>query len=134
MEDYHLMQSIIQNISQFESSPYIAKLVKLLGSLQNFCTPLIEAKARIGPQNKAVTSLPMLAGGAQDYQDADEQSSLNSVSYADPVFDSNLPVQSSSGTTPASAEDLMWQLFNTQVSMEWFESDFITMNQGVGYS
>lgn len=133
MDDYHLMQNIIQHISKFESSPYIAKLVKLLGSLQNFCTPLIQAKTRIGPQNKAATSALIPAGGVQGYQDADEGSSLNSVSYADPVFDSNLPVQSSSGTTPASAEDLMWQLFNTQVSMDWFDSDFI-MNQGVDYS
>ncbi|KAJ6134903.1 transcriptional regulator family: Fungal Specific TF [Penicillium capsulatum] len=133
MDDYRLLQSIVQNLSQFDSSPYIAKLLKLLGSLQNFCTPLIQARMRSGSPKKTTTEVPTLMGGLPDYSASDEQSSLNSVSYVDAVFDSNPSIQSSNDTSPASAENMMWQLFNTQVSMEWFDSDLIAMNQGVGY-
>lgn len=128
MDDYNLMQDIIQNMSQFKTSPYIAKLLKLLGSLQNLCTPLIQNKTRTGPQKNTVTWIP-----AAPRQHHEDRSSLHQVSPSDPAWNSNSQLRTPTDTTPASSEDLMWQLFNTQVSMEWFDSNLFALDGNLDF-
>lgn len=44
-------------------------------------------------------------------------------SYMDPVGANTQHLQTSSDGNYAPDDALMWQLFNSQVSLEWFESD-----------
>ncbi|KGO77990.1 hypothetical protein PITC_025180 [Penicillium italicum] len=46
MDDYNLMQDIMQSLSQFAASPFISKLLKLLDHLQKLCAPLIQSMQR----------------------------------------------------------------------------------------
>lgn len=127
MDDYNLMRDITQNLSQFAASPYISKLHKLLDALQNLCAPLIEAKQRIGSEVKVANLYPSMAGTQQDYPvAADEHGHLltDDSCYMDPTVQA-YPQQlqtPSDGSYPPD-EQLMWQLFNSQLSLDWFESN-----------
>ncbi|KAJ5958683.1 transcriptional regulator family: Fungal Specific TF [Penicillium vulpinum] len=127
MNDYNLMQDITQSLSQFASSPYISKLLKLMDHLQNLCIPLIQAKQRMGPQVKVPTLYPSMTGTWHDQPaSADEYAPLTTASspYMDSVTGANpqkLPTPNDGSYSPG--DTLMWQLFNSELSLDWFESD-----------
>ncbi|KAJ5794629.1 transcriptional regulator family: Fungal Specific TF [Penicillium paradoxum] len=127
MDDYSLIQDITQNLSQFAASPYISKLHKLLDTLQNFCVPLIQAKQRIGPQVKVANLYPSMTStqqGCPAHANEPGHPLANASYYMDPCMESN-PQQlltPSDGSYPPD-DQLMWQLFNSQLSLEWFESN-----------
>ncbi|KAF9250538.1 transcriptional regulator family: Fungal Specific TF [Penicillium roqueforti] len=127
MDDYNLMQEITQSLSQFAASPYISKLLKLLYYLQNLCVPLIQAKQRMGPQVKVPTLYPSMAGTWHVGDPASDEHShllMSSSPYVDPVAETNLQqLQTTSDGSYAPDDALMWQLFNSQISLEWFESN-----------
>ncbi|KAJ5596624.1 transcriptional regulator family: Fungal Specific TF [Penicillium hetheringtonii] len=83
-DDYTLIQEIVQCLIPFAASPYVSKLLRLLESLQNFCTPLIEAKQRLGPKTKVAPWYPSATGTIPE-------STAN--------FDPDFAVDSSSGTS-----------------------------------
>lgn len=118
MNDYNLIQEITHSLSQFTASPYIAKLIKLLDSLQNLCIPLIQAKERMGPQAKVASLYPMT--NRRDQQTMPEDTYLGD-SLVDPV--GSFPQQSQTPDGSFRDDEMMWQLFNSQLSLEWFESD-----------
>ncbi|KAJ5360292.1 transcriptional regulator family: Fungal Specific TF [Penicillium concentricum] len=127
MDDYNLMQDITQSLSQFTTSPYISKLLKLLDYLQNLCLPLIQAKQRMGPQVKVPTLYPSMAGTWHDHPaSTDEHGRLlmTGSPYMDPVAGANPQNLPTPTDGSYSADDaMMWQLFNSELSLEWFESD-----------
>lgn len=127
MDDYNLMQGITGRLSQFAASPYISKLLKLLYYLQNLCVPLIQTKQRVGPQVKVPTLYPSMTGTWHDHPaSTDEHAHLQMAgsSYMDSVAEANpQQLRISSDENYAHDDALMWQLFNSQVSLEWFESD-----------
>jgi hypothetical protein len=127
MDDYNLMQDITTSLSQFAASPYISKLLKLLHYLQDLCVPLIQAKQRMGPQVKVPTLYPSMTGTWHDHPASTDEHAhvlINGSSCTDPVTGGN-PQQWQTPSDGSYAPDdaLMWQLFNSQVSLEWFESD-----------
>ncbi|KAJ5867686.1 hypothetical protein N7534_002239 [Penicillium rubens] len=127
MDDYNLMQDITTSLSQFAASPYISKLLKLLHYLQNLCVPLIQAKQRMGPQVKVPTLYPSMTGTWHDHPASTDEHAhvlIDGSSCTDPVTGGN-PQQWQTPSDGSYAPDdaLMWQLFNSQVSLEWFESD-----------
>ncbi|OQE40043.1 hypothetical protein PENCOP_c006G00166 [Penicillium coprophilum] len=126
MDDYNLMQDITESLSQFTTSPYISKLLKLLDYLQNLCVPLIQAKQRMGSQAKVPTLYPSITGNWHDHPaslDENAHSLMNGSSYVDTLAGENpqnLPTPSDGYV----ADDaMMWQLFTSELSLEWFESD-----------
>lgn len=129
MDDYNLMQDITQSLSQFAASPYISKLLKLLYYLQNLCVPLIEAKQLMGPQVKVPTLYPSMTGTSHDHQTSTNEHAhffMAGSPYMDPLSGANpqqLQTPSDRSYAPAPDDALMWQLFNSQLSLEWFESD-----------
>ena len=123
MDDYNLIQDITHSLSQFTASPYIAKLLKLLDSLQNLCTPLIQAKERMGPQAKLAALYPAMTGLRRD-QLATDQPDLTGSPFVEPVVNSyTSQLQTPSDGSYRPDDEMMWQLFNSQLSLEWFESD-----------
>ena len=127
MDDYNLMQEITQSLSHFAASPYISKLLKLLYHLQNLCVPLIQAKQRMGTQVKVPTLYPSMGRTWHDHPaSSDEHSHLLMLGspYMNPVSETNLQqLHTTSDGSYAPDDALMWQLFNSQISLEWFESD-----------
>ncbi|CAG8895942.1 unnamed protein product [Penicillium egyptiacum] len=127
VDDYNLMQDITKSLSPFAASPYISKLLKLLYYLQNLCVPLIETKQRMGPQVKVPTLYPSMTGTWHDHPaSTDEHAHLLMAAspYMDSVAGGNpQQLQTPSDGSYAPDDALMWQLFNSQVSLEWFESD-----------
>jgi hypothetical protein len=127
MDDYNLMQDITQSLSQFAASPYISKLLKLLYYLQNLCVPLIEAKQRMGPQVKVPTLYPSMTGTWHDHAASTDQHAHALIAgspYMDSITGANpQQLQTPSDGSYAPDDALLWQLFNSQVSLEWFESD-----------
>lgn len=126
MDDYNLMQDITQSLSQFAASPYISKLLKLLDYLQNLCVPLIQAKQRMGPRVKVPTLYPSMTGTWHDHPATHEnaQQEMDRSYYMDPVAGAYPPqLQTPSDESYAPDDALMSQLFNSELSLEWFEFD-----------
>jgi hypothetical protein len=124
MDDYNLIQDITHSLSQFTASPYIAKLLKLLDSLQNLCTPLIQAKERMGPGAKLAALYPATTGQRGDQLPTPNQQYLTDSSFEDPAIQSyHHQLQTPSDGSFRPDDEMMWQLFNSQLSLEWFESD-----------
>ncbi|KAJ5775471.1 transcriptional regulator family: Fungal Specific TF [Penicillium nucicola] len=123
--DYSLIQEITQSLSQFASSPYIGKLHKLLDTLQNVCTPLIQAKERLGSKAKVAALYPSMSearGGQLNPLHTFADGSSCTESVIDPTPQLQLPT----GGNYPSDDELMWQLFNSQLSLEWFESEMFS--------
>ncbi|KAJ5587208.1 transcriptional regulator family: Fungal Specific TF [Penicillium hispanicum] len=134
IDDYNLIQDILLNLSQFATSPYISKLLKLLGSLQSFCTPLMHTKIRLGPRKKATIRHSTATEGPRYHQDtAKDNPQMDNLSYPNSAVGSNPQMQNSSDATSGSADELMWQLYNTQFSMEWFDSDLIALGENLNF-
>lgn len=130
MDDYNLIQEITHSLSLFNASPYIAKLLKLLDSLQNLCTPLIEAKERMGPQAKLAALYPAMSGLRRDQLGTPDQSYLADSPYLEPIVDPYHQLQTPSDGGYRPDDEMMWQLFNSQLSLEWFESGPFSFQQG----
>lgn len=125
MDDYDLIQNITHSLSQFTASPYIAKLLKLLDTLQSLCMPLVQAKERLGPQAKLASLYPAMGTRR------DQLAMRDQLMPQDPTYPNASPFEDSVNhlqqlQTPEESyrdEEMMWQLFNSQLSLEWFESE-----------
>lgn len=110
-------------------------MLKLLESLQNFCIPLIEAKQRLGPKTKVAPWYPSMTGALPETSTTIEPnfSVDGGSSYANPVAPA-LPqqIQSRGDQAYPPTDELMWHLWNSQLSMECFESDFIGLDPSNG--
>ncbi|OJJ48592.1 hypothetical protein ASPZODRAFT_150788 [Penicilliopsis zonata CBS 506.65] len=129
LEDYKLVQDINRSLSQFASSPSIAKLLTLLDPLHNLCTPLIQVRTRLSPRARVVNWYPAAAEPqAPPLPPDDHPVHGGEASWLqDTPFDSDaptsLPVAAAATVDemPMTPDGLMWRLFNTQVSMEWLD-------------
>ncbi|KAJ5350403.1 transcriptional regulator family: Fungal Specific TF [Penicillium brevicompactum] len=138
MDDYNLIQDITHSLSQFTASPYIAKLLKLLDTLQSLCMPLVQAKERLGPQAKLASLYPAMATRRDQWLTGDQLPIRDQLAMRDqltsqePTYSTESPFGESGNLnsqqlqTPEESyrdEEMMWQLFNSQLSLEWFESE-----------
>lgn len=121
MDDYSLLQNITHSLTKFTASPYISKLLKLLETLQNLCIPLIQAKERLGPQAKVAPWYPAMKMPRDQQALPDQETYVTDTPFVDPGDSYIQQMQ-----TPEESyrdDQMMWQLFNSQLSLEWFESD-----------
>ncbi|KAJ5379996.1 uncharacterized protein N7496_002424 [Penicillium cataractarum] len=135
MDDYRLIQDITQSLSPFNASPYIARLLKLLDTLQHLCEPLIQTKQHLGPQAKVAPWYPTTNGEQQEAMAVPDGSLALAASYLDSAAQPNPQHQQSDanvGMQPV-ADELMWHLFNSQPSLQWCESDVISLDPTVNY-
>jgi hypothetical protein len=133
MDDYHLIQDITQSLSQFNASPYIAKLLKLLDTLQHLCKPLILTKQHLGPQAKVAPWYPATSDEQRSTMAASGGSLHLEASCMNPLaqpYPQNAQQDVSGGVQPV-ADELMWHLFNSQPSLQWCESDIISLDPTV---
>ncbi|KAJ5679693.1 transcriptional regulator family: Fungal Specific TF, partial [Penicillium macrosclerotiorum] len=124
IDDYNLIQDITQSLSQFTASPYIVKLLKLLDSLQHLCEPLVHAKQHLCPQSSVAPWYPITAGEMLEPITVTDTGPEMGKSYMTPAVELNAQqTQPLGSTSQLHADELMWHLFNSQPSLEWFESD-----------
>lgn len=135
MDDYRLIQDITQSLSPFNASPYIARLLKLLDTLQHLCEPLIQTKQHLGPQAKVAPWYPTINGEQQEAMAVSDGSLALATSYLDsaaqPYYEQQQP-DTNVGMQPV-ADELMWHLFNSQPSLQWCESDVISLDPTLNY-
>ncbi|KAF3388720.1 hypothetical protein F1880_004340 [Penicillium rolfsii] len=135
VDDYHLIQDITQYLSEFDASPYIAKLLRLLDTLQHLCEPLILTKQHLCPQAKVAPWYPATTEEQQASMAVSDGSVTLRVPYMNPLAQSypQPAQQDASGEIPPVADELMWHLFNSQPSLQWCDSDIIPLDPTANY-
>ncbi|KAK6819076.1 hypothetical protein RU639_008111 [Aspergillus parasiticus] len=136
--DYRLVQQIIKGLSQFKATPYLARLLSLLTSLLRLCDPLF-------PNMSYPSRHPHIMGEGSSSTHAPHNHVPNhttSVPIFEPELAESLGTQLSStayatymstdisghgvgDTSYPMADDLMWQLVNSQFPYSWLETDAI---------
>ncbi|KAI3021623.1 transcriptional regulator family: Fungal Specific TF [Aspergillus niger] len=108
--DFELLQQITQSLSQFKQDPHLGKLLNLLQSLEDLCEPLFQV-GNSGPEN--MSSNLGTSGPNQLIEPVTMDGILPSAS-----FNNNFGLNDEPIPNPdlnASADWLMWQLFNSQI-------------------
>ena len=127
IDDYHLIQDITKNLSQFSASPYITKLLRLLGTLQNLCEPLIHTKQNLGAKAKVASWYPVTSDEPQEFGAVSDGSLALEAPYPNTTQPYSQFEQPGVSSVPPMADEMMWHLFNSQPSLQWFESDIISL-------
>lgn len=107
------------------------KLLRLLDTLQNLCEPLIQTKQNLGPKAKVAPWYPVTSDEIVTVSDG---SLALEASYPSPTTQpySQFEQPGVSGVPPM-ADETMWHLFNSQPSLQWCESDIISLDPAVNY-
>ncbi|CBF75762.1 transcription factor domain-containing protein [Aspergillus nidulans FGSC A4] len=131
--DYRLIRSIIEDLSRFNQDPHLEKLLSLLRSLERLCEPLFlenhsAGPARQGPpvqqetsvtfQTEAQTSSGITTDIPQTYPLDD--TGMGSLNH-EPI-----PLQNTGLSFPVN--ELMWQLFNSEVPAGWLAANMYPFN------
>ncbi|KAL4747374.1 hypothetical protein BDW72DRAFT_206528 [Aspergillus terricola var. indicus] len=132
--DYRLMRSIIEGLSQFKQDPHLEKLLSLLRSLERLCEPLFleshganptgqcapvrqEASATFVTEGHTSSQITTDAIPQTYYLDDTDMGSLNHEP---------MPLQNTG--VDFSADGLMWQLFNSEVPAGWLAVNMYPFN------
>ncbi|CAK40739.1 Zn(II)2Cys6 transcription factor [Aspergillus niger] len=108
--DFELLQQITQSLSQFKQDPHLGKLLNLLQSLEGLCEPLFQG-GNSGPEN--MSSNLGTSGPNQLIEPVTMDGILPSASFNNNFGLSDEPIPNPD--LDASADWLMWQLFNSQI-------------------
>jgi len=105
-----------------------------MGTLQNLCEPLIQAKQNLGPKAKVAPWYPVTRDEPQEVVTVSDGSLTLEASYpsstTQPYSQFEQPGVS---CVPPMADETMWHLFNSQPSLQWCESDIISLDPAVNY-
>lgn len=129
--DFQLLQTVTDGISALiTENKYVNRLHKLCATLLSLCTPLVNTSR---PQDRSNTSAAVPGILAQA---SANPSSLSSILNTPDL----LNVAPNTETTSSEAsflstwnDDMMWQLFQSQPSLDWFNADILdpTWDMGV---
>jgi len=129
--DFQLLQTVTDGISALiTENKYVNRLHKLCATLLSLCKPLVNIS---GPQDRSNTNAAVPGILAQA---SANPSSLSSILNTPDL----LNVAPNTETTSSEAsflstwnDDMMWQLFQSQPSLDWFNADILdpTWDMGV---
>ncbi|KAK1141518.1 hypothetical protein N8T08_008930 [Aspergillus melleus] len=139
-DDYHLIRNITQGLARFTESPYVVKMLSLLASLQQLCEPLfhaVDSQDAPPPQGRRwypsvtatlepETTAPAHSATAYGTENMSVSSSAAAVGAPTELW---MQGQYPAEVTP-STEGMMWQLFNSQLSLGLFEQDYLSFGAG----
>ncbi|KAB8256674.1 hypothetical protein BDV32DRAFT_141016 [Aspergillus pseudonomiae] len=135
--DYRLVQQIIKGLSQFKATPYLARLLSLLTSLLRLCDPLFHnmdyqnreshmtgegPSSTQAPPNHVPTNTSVPALETELTQGLGPQ--LSSTAYTT-YMSADVSEQGVGDVCYPMADDLMWQLVNSQFPYSWLGADAI---------
>ncbi|GKZ35787.1 hypothetical protein AbraIFM66950_006582 [Aspergillus brasiliensis] len=115
--DFELLRKITQSLAQFKQDPHLGKLLNLLQSLENLCEPLFGDR-NSGQENMSSnlgTAAPTQSIGPVTMDGIPPSAVLNSNPG---LVDEPMP----NSELDASADWLMWQLFNSQIPAGWLST------------
>ncbi|KAE8369177.1 hypothetical protein BDV27DRAFT_153253 [Aspergillus caelatus] len=138
VSDYRLVQQIIKGLSQFKATPYLARLLSLLTSLLHLCDPLVQnmnsqsRQSHIARKDHSSTHaphnhVPNHATNAPVFETELAESlapELSSAAYAT-YMSADISDHGLGDASYPMADDLMWQLVNSQFPYSWLETDAI---------
>ncbi|KAJ6144808.1 hypothetical protein N7470_008703 [Penicillium chermesinum] len=131
VDDYNMIEEILQGLSHFSASPYVSKLYNLLETLQSLSKSLFDAQKRLDPPKKVAPWYPAAMRKSQDSQD-DVQGRLPStgevISCIPSISDPQQALGFGDGVN-ASEDELMWHLFTSNLSLDWFDTGLTTSNE-----
>ena len=113
-QDFQLLQDVTDGISELVSeNKFVNRLHRLCSTLLELCKPLIQTPTTSGRTNVDLARLgpTYSAPATEDYQDQPMVSGNN-----DSVDDL---------MTSSWEDDRMWQLFQSQPSLDWFNADIL---------
>ena len=122
--DFQLLQSVTDGVSSLVTeNKYVNRLHRLCATLLSLCTPLVNTS---GSQDRSnmnaavpgfAASTSMYASTLPGSRDA-PQNLLN--------LGSNVAAANPEGFTASTwNDDMMWQLFQSQPSLDWFNADIL---------
>ncbi|KAJ4993640.1 C6 transcription factor [Stagonosporopsis vannaccii] len=128
--DFHLLQTVTDGISALiTENKYVNRLHKLCATLLSLCTPLVNTS---GPQDRSSTSAAVPGFSAQP---SANPSSLSSILNTPDLL--NVAPSADTASTENSFlstwnDDMMWQLFQSQPSLDWFNADILDPTWDLG--
>ncbi|RDH35990.1 hypothetical protein BDQ94DRAFT_158143 [Aspergillus welwitschiae] len=129
--DYLLLQEVTQGLSQYTGNTHVMNMLDLLMALQKLCEPLFqtalsqnEQAPPVSATHPAVDSLPyqVLAPDTVDGVGGVQPIGFSTLGAADSQI---LATESPLGL---STDELMWQLFNSQLPLGWYDMDMSSFN------
>ncbi|OJZ84830.1 hypothetical protein ASPFODRAFT_62702 [Aspergillus luchuensis CBS 106.47] len=129
--DYLLLQEVTQGLSQYTGNTDVMNMLDLLMALQKLCEPLFqtalsenEQALPVSATHSTVDSLPyqVLAPDTVDGVGGVQPIGFSTLGAADSQI---LVTESPLGS---STDELMWQLFNSQLPLGWYDMDMSSFN------
>ena len=121
--DFQLLQAVTDGISALVTeNKYVNRLHRLCATLLSLCTPLVKTP---GPQDLSSTSAAVPGFSAQA---STQPSTFSSVRNTPDLLniESSVSTGGSDGFLPSTwNDDMMWQLFQSQPSLDWFNADIL---------
>jgi hypothetical protein len=121
--DFQLLQAVTDGISALVTeNKYVNRLHRLCAALLNLCTPLVDTS---GPRDRSNMDAAVPGFSAQT---STQPSTLPSMSNTPDVLNtsSNIGGNSAEALLPSTwNDDMMWQLFQSQPSLDWFNADIL---------
>ncbi|KAL6236203.1 hypothetical protein BDW75DRAFT_229656 [Aspergillus navahoensis] len=132
--DYRLMRSIIKNLSRFKQDSHLEKLLSLLRSLERLCEPLFLESHGANPERQGLPvqqeeAATFVANGhtiSQNTMDFVPQTYYLGSTDRESLDNESMPLQISG--VDFSADELMWQLFSSEIPAGWLTADMHPFN------
>ena len=124
--DFQLLQAVTDGISALVTeNKYVNMLHRLCATLLSLCTPLVKTT---GPQdlNSASAAVPGFSA-----QTSAQPSIMSSVRNTPDLLNMGSSVGTGGSDGPGGFlpstwnDDMMWQLFQSQPSLDWFNADIL---------
>ncbi|KAF3045835.1 hypothetical protein E8E11_005927 [Didymella keratinophila] len=121
--DFQLLQAVTDGISALVTeNKYVNRLHRLCATLLSLCTPLVKT-IESQDLNSASAAVPGFSA-----QTSAQPSTMPSVRNTPDLLNigSNVGAGGSDGFLPSTwNDDMMWQLFQSQPSLDWFNADIL---------
>lgn len=120
--DFQLLQAVTEGISALVTeNKYVNRLHRLCATLLSLCTPLVKTSC---PQDRNNISAAVPGFSAPI---STQPSTIPSMSNTPDILDIPANVRGSTDSLLPSTwnDDMMWQLFQSQPSLDWFNADIL---------
>ncbi|KAL3474797.1 hypothetical protein BJX99DRAFT_230995 [Aspergillus californicus] len=132
--DYTLLHQITQSLSPFKQDPHLGRLLTLLQSLEQLCEPLFQQKqqahntatSNFNNETPACPTVPTVYPAVDNITGPFNQDQPAVSSFPDDPVLANGPMADVG--LDASADWMMWQLFNSQIPAGWMNPGFDPFN------
>ena len=120
--DFQLLQAVTNGISALVTeNKYVNRLHRLCATLLSLCTPLVK---NTGPQDRNSMNAAVLGFSAPT---STQPSTLPSMNNAPDILNLSSNADNGADALLSSTwnDDMMWQLFQSQPSLDWFNADIL---------